>query len=572
MKRSACLGIAASFMLCLVFVLDCSAQTPPSSETAGGISAQQRSLDKEKRLEKRIEKERPQAEEGLTDEMLADTGPKVLVKTIRVEGPSLLSPEEILGIIHPHEGKELSLKGMQKVADLITDAYRRKGYATSRAYLPPQTIKDGILLIKVVEGKLGEVQIRGNKYFKTSLYEKKLDLQPGGYFDYSALQRSLVYINEAPDRKAKVTLVPGKAPGTTDVVIDVEDQMPIHAGFEYDNYASRYLEKNRFALVLEDNNLFGFDDKLYLKALTGEASRLRQYQGRYSFPVFEGFDLGGYFLISRTRLGEEFSDLAAKGKASLYGLFSSLALVHSDPWDLRLTAGFDYKDIKNYLIGSRTSTDRVRVAKLGLDSDSIDSWGRTIVSAEVDQGIPDIFDGMDDKDSAASRAGGGGKFTKMPAYLFRLQTLPWEMSFLWKNIGQFSNHALVASEQFQIGGPISVRGYPPAEYSGDKGLYSSPEVSIPIYFLPRDWKVPYNEEKWYDTSRLVVFYDWAEAHYNRVEPGTEKHQTLRGWGFGYRFNLRDNITCRVEVGYPLGGKMPTDGDHAHPWVEFTAKF
>jgi hemolysin activation/secretion protein len=176
------------------------------------------------------------------------------------------------------------------------------------------------------------------------------------------------------------------------------------------------------------------------------------------------------------------------------------------------------------------------------------------------------------KDTASSRAGGGGQFTKFPGYLFRLQKLPWETSFLWKNIAQYSNNALVSSEQFQIGGPISVRGYPVAEYVGDKGFYSSPELSLPIYGLNKDWKVPQNQESWYDTTRIVLFYDWATARLNRVGTGEKKDHTIRGWGYGLRFNLRDNLTFRVEVGYPLGKPSPSDGNGPHTWFEFTSKF
>ena len=71
-----------------------------------------------------------------------------------------LVPETvILGITSQYEGKESSLRGMQKIADLITDEYRAKGYATSRAYIPPQTMKDGVLVIRVVEGRLGSLTL-----------------------------------------------------------------------------------------------------------------------------------------------------------------------------------------------------------------------------------------------------------------------------------------------------------------------------------------------------------------------------------------------------------------------------
>ena len=83
---------------------------------------------------------------------------------------------------------------MQKIADLITDAYRQKGYVTSRAYLPPQQIERQILEIRIVEGITGNVEIKGNRYFKKKLYRNKIALKNGEPFDYEALRKG----NQAP--------------------------------------------------------------------------------------------------------------------------------------------------------------------------------------------------------------------------------------------------------------------------------------------------------------------------------------------------------------------------------------
>jgi hemolysin activation/secretion protein len=556
------------------FVLvTCGFGAPPASQTVGGVTRQDKDIEKKKELEKKIEAPKAAGAQATEKEVVSeDAGPKVAISSIKVEGATLISAEQIQRITKFYEGQSLSFKTMQKVADLITDEYRKKGYMTSRAFIPPQNVKQGELLIRVVEGKLGAMKIQGNRYFSTRLLKRKLDFAQQGYFDYSALQNSLVYINEHPDRKANATLVPGSTPGSTDVIVDVKDRLPIHVGFEYDNYASRYLNKNRYALVFEDNNLTGFDDKFFLKVQEAESSRMHLQQGRYSiFPV-EPTEVGAYFVNSKVELGREYKDLESEGKAQIYGIFMNHQLLHNDNLDLRLTSGFDYKNIKNYQLGTKISEDNVRLLKVGADTDLSDDFGRTIFTAEVGQGFPDIMGGMDAKDDLATRAGSGGRFTKAGFNLYRLQPMPLETAILWKNNAQFTNNALVASEQFQIGGPSSVRGYPVAEYSGDVGYYTSPELSIPLYIIPKGMNVPFSDVKMYDANRLVLFYDWATTQLNNPQAGESTKQTLRGWGFGWRFNLRDNLTFRVEVGYPLGHRTPSDSDHAHPWVEFTAKY
>jgi hemolysin activation/secretion protein len=430
---------------CVVFLITILLHTytfaqPPASQTVGGMTQQEEEIKKGRELEKKIKTERPKPGEVLPEEIIPqDLGPKVLVRRITVEGVTLLSKQEIKNITSMFEGKELSLKAMQKVADLITDEYRKKGYTTSRAFIPPQTIRDGLLIVRVVEGKLGNLEIKGNRYFKTSLLEKNIGIKPAGYFDYSALQRSLVYINEHPDRTAKAILVPGREPGTTDIIIEVEDVFPFHVGFEYDNYGSRYIEENRYSLVLEHNNLLGFDDKLYFKLQYAEASRLRLKQGRYIFPLDPSLDLGLYFLRSTLKLGHEFLDFDARGKATIVGLFLNKALVTEEDIDLRLSLGFDYKDIKNYLFDALDTRDEVRLLKCGLDLDVNDNWGRTILTSQLDIGIPNIMGGMPDRDPQASRAGAAGEFYKGVFNLFRLQPGPWASSILWKNSAQYTN-------------------------------------------------------------------------------------------------------------------------------------
>ncbi|MBF0122470.1 MAG: ShlB/FhaC/HecB family hemolysin secretion/activation protein [Candidatus Omnitrophica bacterium] len=555
----------------LVFSFPSSVLAQPSaSQTIGGVTQQEKAVEKKKTLEAQIERQRPAEKLAEPqDVILPDSGPKVLIHKIDVESSDILSVSDIRETVASFEGKEISLKDAQRIANLISDLYRKKGYITSRAYIPAQTLKDGTLLIRLIEGKLGAIDVKGNKYFSTSLLKKRLNMKPGSYFDYSALQRVLVAINEHPDRKAKVVVLPGKERGTTDLAMDVKDNLPIHVGFGYDNFGSRFMDKNRFSLSIEHNNITGHDDKVFLKAQRSESHYLKLYQGRYVFPVSDTLDIGGYFAQSKVILGREYKDLDSIGKAKIYGVFFNKALLQKQAFDLRLNGGFDYKDINNYLSGAKNSRDALRIFKAGLDVDGSDSWGRNIVNTEVDFGVPDIMGGMESKSPLASRAGSGAEFTKALANYYRLQPLPFFTTLLWKNSSQFTNNTLTASEQFQIGGPVSVRGYPPAERSGDKGYFTSLEWSLPLYGFPKYVSLPFRQEKVYDALRLVTFWDWGFVS-NKNPAGEKKTETLKGYGFGTHYNAKD-LTISFEMGYPIG-KLPSDGNRPHPWVEVSYKF
>ncbi|HNW40079.1 MAG TPA: ShlB/FhaC/HecB family hemolysin secretion/activation protein [Candidatus Omnitrophota bacterium] len=561
--------------LTCIFIFKLNSYAIEPQQTAGGLEKLQEDQARSKKLEQRVgqKKEKPTIEEK--DQVAAPVpeGEKVLVKKINVEGGVLLSPAELNKIVAPYENKKLSIGEMQKVADLITDLYRTKNYPTSRAYIPPQTIgKDGVMVIRIVEGKVGDISVKGNKYFKSRLYKKKLQLKQNDPFNYSSLQRSLTLINERPDRFAKVILVPGKTPGSTDIVIEAKDYLPIHVGYTHDNYGSRYVGRDRDAVTFEHNNLLGFDDQLYFQFMRSEDSLSTLKSGRYLFPVNDSLNLGVNASYAKTKLGREFADLDSLGKSTIMGVFLNQTLISTETLDFRLNLGFDYKKIRNYLAGVETSRDDARVVKFGFDLDNIDNYGRTLLTAELDNGIPQFMGGLDAKDARATRIGAGGRFTKGVFNLYRSQNMPFSSNLLFKNSAQYTHNTLTAAEEFQLGGPYSVRGYAPGEVAGDRGLYSAVEWSCPYYFIPKKLKIPMTKETWYDTTRFVIFYDWGTTRSNSNEE-TIKTRTLNSAGLGFRFSLTNRISAKFELAWPLGGPRSSDTSrqHVQPWIEFTAK-
>jgi hemolysin activation/secretion protein len=541
------------------------------------VQSGERQVDEEKLLRERIEKEKvtPEIQEEAPSVPLpASKDQKAFVKKINVIRVTLLPESEIFGIIAPFENKELSLADMQKVVDLITDAYRRKGYVTSRAYLPPQKIVNEILEIMAVEGTVGDVSVKGNKFFRAPLIRKAISLQKGEIFDYNKLRRSLARLNEHPDRRVKAVLVPGKDPGSTDIVLEVADNMPIHLRLDYDNYASRYVHKNRYSGTLSHNNIFGLDDILALQYQVGEANDYQLTSMRYLVPVSDKTKVGAFATRSKLSLGREYADLDARGKSKMFGIFAMHELLNKADLSVTLNAGFDYLDSFNFQTGSEQSRDRMRVAKLGCDMDYSDQWlggGRTIFSPEADFGFANIMGGMKAKDSRASRVGSGGKFVKFPANLLRLQKMPFSSSLLWKNSAQLSSYTLAASQQIQLGGISNVRGYPSGEYVGDQGFTSTFEWLLPPYLFPKDVQVPFSKAKFYDAFRIALFYDWGWAQLHHPQAGERKNETLRSAGCGLRFNLPENFSIRADLAWALD-KTPSDNDHVHPWVAVSKEF
>ena len=554
------------------------------SNTPSRLDKSERDITKEKRLRQKIEapevkteirdetQEKLDAQEKLLHDLeVRGTEEKILIKKIEVIDVTIFPLSKIRSITQQYENKELTLREIHRIVDLITDAYRQQGYVTSRAYIPPHKIVDGVLELKVVEGKTGDIEFKGNRYFSNRLLHKKITLKKGDIFNYNTLRKDMLKINETPDCNASALLVPGKEPGTTDVTLNVKDKLPIHVGLGYDNFASRFVDKNRYRTTLTDNNLLGLGDIATLTYQISDGQYYKFTSLRYVLPVTQSLELGFFAARSYLSLRRDFEDLDARGKSRLFSFFGTQKLIHEENVNLDLTFGFDYKNIYNFQAGSTTSRDFLRIVKGGIDYDLTDPFGRTIIINELDYGIPNIMGGMPKKDPLSSRDGAGGEFLKDTLDLVRLQKMPLDSNLLWKNELQFSPYILPASEQFQIGGTVNVRGYPPAEVVGDQGFSSTFEWSFPVYFLPRHVKFPLSAAKLYDAVRWVAFYDWANTRLRRPLVGEEKNKTLRSIGTGIRITLPEDFSARLDIAWPLD-QLPSDKKHVHTWIEISKNF
>ncbi|HOW43422.1 MAG TPA: ShlB/FhaC/HecB family hemolysin secretion/activation protein [Candidatus Omnitrophota bacterium] len=545
------------------------------AQQAEKVQQEERQIEQEKALRERIEQE-PAApvieEQPVVSQPLPSKDQKAFVKKITVTGVTLLSQMEIADIVAPFENKEISLADMQKVVDLITDAYRSKGYVTSRGYLPPQKIEGGELQIKAIEGTTGDVEVKGNRFFRSALIRKAIILERGEPFNYDDLRVSLSKLNEHPDRQVKAVLVPGKDPGSTDIVLQVTDRLPLHARLDWDNYGSRYVRKDRYSTTLSHNNLLGFDDIFSLQYQLADAEDYRLLAARYLAPVNPRTKVGVYATHSKLALGQEYRALQSRGKSRMYGIFGMYEMLSRNDLTVTFNTGFDYLDSFNFQAGVEQSRDRLRWAKLGFDIDYSNPWGgRTIFSPESDFGFSGIMGGLKAKDSRASRTGAGGKFLKHSANLLHLQKAPWSTAVLWKNQLQLSPYVLAASQQMQIGGISNVRGYPSGEYVGDQGFTSTLEWIIPPYCCPKDLKVPFSKATFYNAFKTALFYDLGWVRLKNPQAGERKRGTLRSVGFGFRFTLPEDFSLRVDLAWPLA-KTPSDGDHFHPWLSASKQF
>ncbi len=229
------------------------------------------------------------------------------VSEFKVEGATLLDVETIRSITAPYENKELTLSEISNIAEAITNEYRKKGYIIAYAFIPAQDIEKEIVRIRIIEGKIGDIAVTGNKHYSAEFIQKRLETaRKDPSLKEDTLERALLILNEYPSLNVKASLKAGKEPGTADIIAAATDSRYISAGISYDNFGSEVISKHRASIWFDTGGLVADGDLLMLRGVTGldkiDLDKLSYGRIEYIFPVDRnGTKLGFYQHMAHLR-------------------------------------------------------------------------------------------------------------------------------------------------------------------------------------------------------------------------------------------------------------------------------
>lgn len=459
-----------------------------------------------------------------------------------VEGNTLLPAEDVNAILSAYQGRALTLAQMKEAAADVTSLYQRKGYYLVRAIIPKQDFTTGQVRVLVVEGKIADVRVEGAEYYDPEFIKERFAVAiEDKNFRADDFTRAIALLNELPDLQVKAVLSPGKDKGTADVVLKVEDRLPVHAGIDYNNYGTPQTGQNRIGLDFDAGNLAFQGDQLSLRGVVGFPSRNNTfYQVQYQTPInLDGTTMGvsyanGAFSVSQG-LG---AILDVRGVADIFTLSASHPLQRDLDFSSNIGLAVSHKNITNNFFGGRLpfSHDQYTMARLAYGADWRGPDGRTIFQAALAQGLG----GTGGNDPLVSRAGAHGGFSRFNFDLARIQRLDEGLYGVLRGSAQYATSPLYVGEQYAIGGPDTVRGYQQAELLGDNAYLVGAELR---------WS-PFLEEP--DVFQVVAFIDHGGVSLRNRQPGDLLNgSTLTGAGFGFRWAMWENANLRFDVGFPL---------------------
>ena len=466
----------------------------------------------------------------------------------RVEGNTVLPTERIERAVYPFLGEKRTVADVESARAALEAAYRAAGFGTVLVDTPEQRVTEGVVTLQVVQAPVARLRVIGSRYYSQGrILEKVPALAEGQVPNFKAATEQLATVNRSADRRVTPLLRPGKAPGTTEVDLTVEDKVPLHGSVELNDKYSPNTTRTRLLASLHYDNLWQLEHSIGVQVQVSpeDTSQVRVIAGSYNVPVDGGLWVFSAIKSDSTTVAGV-GGTTVFGKGSIYGLRRVFVLDGNDKLSHTLTAGADYKSFKESVsVGANTGFDTpIHYLPLSLGysaalSDKQGSWQGGVGLTAAVRGLLSNEAQFADKRFMAQ-----SNFSILKFDIARTQSLPRGLSLFTKLEGQVTDQPLISNEQFVAGGADSVRGYLEATAVGDNALRGSIELRSPNLLAER-------EGAWLGALRAHAFLDGAGLWLKAPLPGQNHRFGLLGTGFGLRMQARRHASLSLDLGWPL---------------------
>lgn len=508
----------------------------------------------------------------------AAAAPRFDVLEYEVEGNTVLQVEAVEQAVMPHLGPQRGMAAVEAARDALDRAYQQGGWLSVVVDIPEQQLRDGVVRLRVTEGRVGSLRITGARYFAQGWIRHKVPaLTPGEVPNFNAVQAQLATVNRTEDRRVQPVLRPGRVPGTLEVELKVQDQLPLSGSVELSNRHAKDTVPWRLSATVRYDNLFQREHSLALTLSTApeDTRQARVLALNYSVPTDDGGAWLGYLVASDSLVEPLGSSVIGKGSSlglrrvlplpAPRGAGGRASLQHS------LTLGLDYKDLQQrVLVGTDTISSPLRYLPLSLlwsgstdfdRSSAQASLGLTLAARGLLPRTVDCADLPQDQ-FACSRRNADGSFAVLKGdwrQRWRLGSGGWGL--ITRAGLQLASGPLVSGEQYALGGADTVRGYRESELVVDQALLGqlalrSPNLSRLVSGPPPAPVAGAAADLPAGPGGLteLVASAWLEAaHGQLIDPalGQAASAGLAGAGMGLQWRLGARWDGQFDLAWPL---------------------
>jgi hemolysin activation/secretion protein len=477
------------------------------------------------------------------------------IQEYRVEGAHQLRRLEIEEAVYPYLGPGRTTGDVEKARAALEKAYQAKGYQTVGVQIPPQQVTQGVVVLQVVEGKVGRLRVRGSRYFSLDQIKRAApSLAEGKVPNFNDVTRDIIALNQSPDRRVTPTLRAGSEPGTVDVDLTVKDTLPLHGSIELNNRNSPNTTSLRLNGSISYNNLWQLGHSIgFSFQIAPENIRDAEVFSAYylfRFPALNWLSV----IIQGTKQDSNVSTLGSidvAGRGEVLGARAVVTLpALSAEFYHSISLGIDYKHF-DQLVNVGSGSIETPITYYPLTVAYSGSWIGKNFDTEINASLNFHLRGLGSSSAEFdnNRFKADGDYLYFRGDLSETIDLPTGLQLFGRVLGQIADQPLINSEQIAGGGLGTVRGYLEAEALGDNGVFGSLELRSPSILT---WLHQKGDE-W----RFYAFLEGGRLTLRNPLPEQVARFDLASYGVGTQLSIQNHLNGSIDLGIPLIGQSNT---------------
>ena len=430
------------------------------------------------------------------------------LKRIKFTGSKLIDEWELEVFEAPFLGYCITPELASQVLAAATNFYLTRGFITSRAYLPNQNLKQGVLDVVIAEGQVADVVVKSEKPLNVgTAFVKDPDLG----LNIRDLEQAVDQMNAVPGNNVVMAVSPGSQEQTSQVVFTNTGKPALKGRVSLDNTGVEATGIQGVSLALQTGDLLSLNDVWAVnvrRSISPKAKSSNSFSLDAKVP--NGYNTFGFSyskggfdtLLTFPLSGAQLTSQGANESTML----SANRVIHRDQ-DSKHTLGIKLKreSVESFIANTRIDVNSRALDALVISSESVLGFDRNvlIVTPEISAGLSEVNNLPVGVNTPLENP--------QSEYLRYKLSLDWsqpftlnQQSWRWvsKFVSQYAAVSLYGSQQLIVGGASSVRGSHFVSISGDSGFYLQNTLSLATNHKLGDQAIKAEYSLGYDFGRV----------------------------------------------------------------------
>jgi len=483
----------------------------------------------------------------LKDLGIVEAPKEVVLKGIEFDGNTVFTDEQLLELVKDRVGKKAGVEELEGIRKAISQHYFDSQYVNSGAVIDEQDLSNGVLMVRIVEGRLGNINVLNEGWLRSGYVTSRIQREVGKPLNLNDLKQGLEFVRrDEKIRKINTALVPGDDLGVSHLDMIVTENRVFDVGLGVSNRRPPSVGAEEAEIYFGSKNLTSFGDTLrgnYTISQQGmdewDVGDAGNYSLFYSLPLTRwdttlelGYNQSDYVILE-----EPFNTLDIESDTRMYTVALRQPIYRDLQHELSVTLKGEHRRSEVLVSGEPFSISpgsvngQTRISALRLSPEYVYRSQQRVIAARTTFSL-----GLDELDPIL-----GSDFD--PEYFTWMTQASWVESvtdndtlLVVKLFHQYTDDQVVSMEQFSLGGVSTIRGYRENQLIRDNAFIISPELRIPVY------KDRYGKAQVY----LIPFVDYGIGWNSN---GPREREEIYSAGLGVTYNPTDHISMSLYWGH-----------------------